>query len=40
MEWVDTKSGIFLLGPSTPPWLVGEWILSLTVYSLELLGPC
>ena len=31
VEWVDTKSGIFLLGPSTPPWLIGEWILSLTV---------
>ncbi|RVW67778.1 hypothetical protein CK203_062452 [Vitis vinifera] len=31
VEWVDTKSSIFLLGPSIPPWLVGEWIISLIV---------
>ncbi|RVX09701.1 hypothetical protein CK203_012295 [Vitis vinifera] len=31
VKWVDTRVVFFLLGPSTPPWLVGEWILSLTV---------
>ena len=42
IQWSELTQRVvfFLLGPSSPPWLVGEWILSLTVYSLELLSPC